>query len=73
MPAQWDLLRGDDAADRVTARENDSATINFVRRLLRGLGEFSAGDERTPARGAPIGVDSLPQNGPALCADAFHN
>jgi hypothetical protein len=68
------LLRGDDATQGVTARQHDTAMIDFRRRGGgwdggRKAGEF---DEGSATGGAPVGFGLGGNDGVAMAAGAFH-
>ena len=66
------LLRRDDAADGVTAREQDSAMINFGFALISFGRKRGALDQSASARRAPVGSGLIGENSVTLGADAFH-
>ena len=68
------LLRSDDAAQGVTARQQDAAMIDLRRRgggvdRGRSAGEV---DDGSATGGAPVGFDLGGNDGVAMAADAFH-
>ena len=70
--ARDELLRRDDAPYGVAARENNAAVIYFGLCLQRGRNQPGTRSKCATACGAPVGFDSLLQDGPALSANAFH-
>jgi len=51
-----ELLRGDDAADGVAARQDDAAMIHCLGRILRGVvGQRGTLDEGPAASWTPVG------------------
>jgi hypothetical protein len=78
------LLRGDDAADGVAAREHNAAMIHHCvgRRCVgrhcmlqifgRGLWQEKTLYKRATAGGAPVGFGFSAEHGAALAADTFH-
>ena len=75
QPPKKSLLRSDDSAQRMTARQNDAAMIDLLRRG-RTLGVFNgqAGtlDQCPAASRAPVGGGLFGEHGVAMAANAFH-
>ncbi len=68
------LLRRDDAAQRVTPRQNDAAMVHF-RPEVAGRGKLLnrlPRDEGASAGRAPVGDGVGGEHGVAMGADAFH-
>ena len=67
------LLRCDDAAHGVAARQNDAAMIHFCgRALMRCRGEFFSFNQRATACGTPVGLRLRRQYRPAMGTDSLH-
>ena len=68
------LLRGDDAAQSVTAREHDAAMVNlgcWAHGLRIGGDGFALQQGATAGR-APVGLGLGGENGMAMAANSFH-
>ena len=69
-----DLLRGNDAANGVTARELNTTVVDPGRRdvLRRECGNGGAQKEGAAAGRAPVGFEFELEHGMAMRADSFH-
>ncbi len=67
------LLRGDNAADGVAARQHDSTMIHCVGRIVgRGLWQDGTLDKSAAAGWAPVGLGFGAEHSMALAANTFH-